>query len=424
MIENELAKTEIKLNLGKLDTQMQFKKVEIELVKTNDLEVGMDVDSIAIDMLNVRVTKVTMKQYERIKKMIEDNFQYKSYYSFGNSDYKYNINIQVGIGSEGGIYVAYRHNAAKESKQQMYDMKIEFNPSKATKVTEVFFKELCQILNNQNSFKVISCDIAVDVPYPINEIYSINTSGREYSNVRGTRYYGTSQKDNYLKIYDKVKERKDKGMEIPASSHPKGHLTRLELTRRFKNGKGMSLESLYHFKHDKIDEKYSIGSLRNIKHIYLKMIIDSIMNPNNGYSIKSIPQRDRDVFEKLLDTVPHKLEFEKLLNSKWPELLKTIERWFVGVSTQQEEDLVVCGDISDLEWEVNSKTNKTRLEHYEELNDAAIGRQEIENRKAMFEIDRQIKGLIEAKEMLYSQVFDNEISEKDIKKSLHSLATE
>lgn len=143
----------------------------------------------------------------------------------GRSEYHYRLNVGEGAGA---ITVSYKHNSAKPI-DDLYTMRLEFNPQKNQEMHTEFFK-IYNSLFSHHTKKVKQFDVAFDVPLNINSIFAMSTTGRDKSYFKNTMYYGCSGKHGRLKIYDKKTELEDKqGVEMDVK-----HLTRVEYTVKLK----------------------------------------------------------------------------------------------------------------------------------------------------------------------------------------------
>jgi len=142
----------------------------------------------------------------------------------GASEYHHNLHIGRGAGA---IMISWKHNSAREL-QPSYRMRIEFNPSKQTKMTKWFWETFIQRIIQYPKY-IKQMDLAFDIPTHVNNISAISLTGRDRSLFKNTRYFGSSGKSGRLKIYDKKTELEDvQGVLVEDEN-----LTRIEYTMKF-----------------------------------------------------------------------------------------------------------------------------------------------------------------------------------------------
>lgn len=143
----------------------------------------------------------------------------------GRSEYHYKMNISQGGGA---ISIGYKHNSARDYVDGFYDMRVEFNPNKQTKLFDGFW-ELFKGYFKHYQKKVKQVDIAFDVPVDIKKIIAISKTGRHKSYFKNTLYFGSSGNAGRLKIYDKKTE-----LEENQKIKIEHDLTRIEYTLKFE----------------------------------------------------------------------------------------------------------------------------------------------------------------------------------------------
>lgn len=297
----------------------------------------MQIENVAIDRVNLRIEKVTMKQFEQLdmrlqhlrydsKLVLLDKrlgkeqglFHIRTQEKIGGADYRYNIYVSEHETTDGAIFIGYKHNSAKAS--EYYDMKIEFNPNKANNVQRYLLKALESIIDKK-VVKLVECDIAIDIPYKPSDIYVVNKSGKLPSSCDTTRYFGQKHTDGYLKLYDKLKEQ---GLEV--SSKGSLNLTRIEFTLKPNKGDGLIYQKLLRYKVG-LNKSYKMGSLHEIGCISVKCMALAL---TNGYIKRSeLPRSVKDEIDRTLIKITNRLDIDTIINSRWSDLMESINEWFM-----------------------------------------------------------------------------------------------
>lgn len=291
----------------------------------------MQIENVAIDRVNLRLEKVTMKQFEQLdmrlqhlrygsKLMLLDKrldkeqglFHIRTQEKLGGADYRYNIYVSEHETTDGAIFIGYKHNSAKAS--EYYDMKIEFNPNKVNNVQRYLLKALESIAKT-NVVKLVECDVAIDIPYKTSDVYIVNKTGKIPSSCDTTRYFGQKHTNGYLKVYDKAKEQ---GFD--------GTLTRIEFTLKPNASDGMIYRKLLEYR-VRLNGSYEIGLLNEIEDFSLKCVAIAI---TNGHIKRSeVPRYDRNKLDLTLSKTTNKVNVDTIINSRWSDLMESISEWFM-----------------------------------------------------------------------------------------------
>lgn len=140
---------------------------------------------------------------------------------------EYHHNFKVGDG-EGSVTIQYKHNTQPE-RQQRYNMRIEFNPSKVSGHKDNLFHLIQSRFgkgeNGRTIINITMMELAIDVEVNPKTVMVFPKQGREENRIRGDRYYGMRGRHGRLKVYDKKREREEKGFTVDAKK-----LTRIEFT--------------------------------------------------------------------------------------------------------------------------------------------------------------------------------------------------
>lgn len=395
----------------------------------------MKIENVAVDRINLRIEKVTSRQWQQIIDglfyLVRDDkiVNYKVSEKFGVADYRHSINIDVANDRQGAIYLGFKNNSAKLNVNCTYDMKIEFNPSKSTEMTTNVHQLLNGIIGD-NTVRLIEFDIAIDVPYKLNDVFSFNAR-RQYSNVNGTRYYGKMHKDGYLKIYDKAKERKE-----VANVDIGKDLTRIEFTVKPNDGGGISHLNLldYTVSYDKV---YKIGLLNSIKNTLTKCVVLALLSPDNSIKYKHLSKSEQAQVSSDLKEVKRLIQLDRVINDNMKDLVESFEKWFFNSANKSDNILIFDSEDRDItktnKLSAKSKADKIRrfgkLEYSEQTYEEQLN--DLNNNEYNFKVKKDDKRLeIEELERQMKEISNRIIQLKKErkenfrhKKSLHSLAT-
>ncbi len=359
--------------------------------------VGLKVENVAIDRINLRIEKVKIKEFEELvmalkfyakgdklkvlndlKEDEDDLFHIRELEKLGGTDYRYNLYLSEGRTSDGAVYVGYKHNSARLG--DTYDLKVELNPSKCNKAQDSLLKALHHKLSDK-VVRLVEFDVAIDIQHRTSNVYIINKSGKLPSSYDTTRYFGQKHTNGYLKMYDKLKEQRleisptsnvyiiNKSGKLPSSydttryfgqKHtngylkmydklkeqrleisPKGslYLTRIEFTLRPNDNTGLIYKDLEKYKFN-LDKCYDIGLLDGINDITVKCMALAL---THGHIKRSeLPRKQKEEIKSELDKIDNKLTIDKLLNDKWESLLDSVSDWF-GLSKNYTKNYALFG---------------------------------------------------------------------------------
>lgn len=314
----------------------------------------MLIENVAIDRLNLRIEKVTFKEFEELELQLrllkrENKTKFLEYedtknniknlYAFKDeedglfsirlseklslSEYRYQINLSEHDTTDGAVFIGYKHNSVKAS--EYYDMKIEFNPNKSNKAQRYLLQALNRVVGNK-VVKLVSCDVAIDIPYKTDDVYIVNKTGKTPSSCDTTRYFGKKNTNGYLKLYDKLKEQK-----VSVSPEGSEQLTRVEFTLKFDDG--IPFAKLLKYKTD-FDKMYTIGLLHDIEDVAVKCIARCLTRGEVKRS--ELPRYAKDIITKTLNKTTNKMKLNTIINSRWKDLMESISEWFMWSSTYSQ----------------------------------------------------------------------------------------
>lgn len=371
-----------------------------------NLPPNVQIENVSVDRVVLKFKDVTTDEFNNLQNslidLMESGYLYnvKSYQNASARSYLYNINIPVDevVATEGAIYIGYLHNSNKNRLNgNSFNMKMEFNPNKATHINQMVLLAIKQCLKNKQ-VELTDLDIAIDVPYPIKDVYSVSNKSRNTSSNNTTRYYGEQHKHGYLKIYDKTKERLDfiksvnkarkkQGLdELDIKDYVPDHeVTRIEVTLcpscksdevDKKAKEGVTFKQLQKHRFD-FDSLYSIGVYGEDQDMVFRCVMYAIMDSMSGIEAKDFPRGQKNKLKKqrneLQETNGFRLNY--ILKSCWQQLCESIESYFFTDKAEQEhQELVLafkeCSSPKPNDRElylVNPKTGQTFENHFDEL---------------------------------------------------------
>jgi len=194
-----------------------------------------------MDKIVYMIDNVSLSDFQKLKDDLGE-LEYKGklssvVYRVGTGISEYHYNLHIGHG-EGAVFIGWQHNASRPvfvGSEKLWDMKIEYNPSKLLEWHTVALRCL------QSNFvwhdrRLITIDLCVDIEVHKDSIF-VFARGKEENRYRGDRYYGYKSNHGHLKVYDKKRERKEKaGIDVFPEDEMYRDLTRIEYTLKFDKG--------------------------------------------------------------------------------------------------------------------------------------------------------------------------------------------
>lgn len=243
--------------------------------------VKYSIDKLKIEFQDLRDTDVQMF-LDKLEKGSLDS-EYTSFYTSSQmSKCKYNYIYGSG---DGAIYLGVVPNWKKEEKHTK-SIVLEYNPNKACPMMSNVFDWLFK--TNKVSWHVMSVDIAADMSLEYSNIVMLKRDKREEFHNIGhsaieTRYLGALG-HGHIKLYDKAKEQKLKGV----------NWSRFEITLKEKNTLAPTLECFSET--CKIPKLYSQNvqlSFNNLNDIDNLALIAIISDINLLYTVKRYETRKK-----------------------------------------------------------------------------------------------------------------------------------
>lgn len=154
--------------------------------------------TVSIDRIVIDFTDVYWDFFNEFHKRICHFYGVRM--TVGERGFQYRIKINTG---EHFLHISYKLIYAPRTQKNT--LRIEGYP----KSLVYFCHWLEQIRDYANEILFVRCDVAFDIPVPINDLFTMSTKGRKLRPFKGTRYYnGKHQRreDGYCRVYDKKRE--------------------------------------------------------------------------------------------------------------------------------------------------------------------------------------------------------------------------
>mgnify|MGYP001249955370 CR=1 FL=1 len=204
--------------------------------------------TVSIDRIVIDFTDVYWDFFNEFHKRICHFYGVKM--TVGARGFQYRIGINTG---EHFLHISYKLVYAPKTRKNT--LRIEAYPKSL-----VYFRAwLEQIRDYANEILFVRCDVAFDIPVPINDLFTMSTKGRKLRLFKGTRYYNGKhqrQEDGYCRVYDKKRQLLETGRQ-----KIRGERTRMEIVYAPK-GK-ISLVSLVQYP-PKFNSKYLCAVLTDL----------------------------------------------------------------------------------------------------------------------------------------------------------------
>ncbi len=249
------------------------------------------------------IDKLRLKTYICYSDFKEIEFYIKTFYSnnikkFWISDkinaFHYNYNIEIDEGKS--FYIAFMHNQEdinfnKDNKN--YNFTIEFNPNKL-----IDNSLLLHILHSFGNWLLRSFDLSVDIPINILDLI-IDKSLKRKIHIESfgldniTYYIGTKDSDGYIKIYNK---------KIESNLNIVGHLTRIEITRKYDDFDLKGIKS-FKFGNKFLPQVYLNQYVFSFSDITKKdkTLLALLYAVQSGYPLNDLSRVYREKIKKMLD---------------------------------------------------------------------------------------------------------------------------
>ncbi|MGM1022538.1 MAG: replication initiation factor family protein [Bacillota bacterium] len=172
--------------------------------------------TVSIDRIVIDFTDVYWDFFNEFHKRICHYYGVRM--TVGDRGFQYRIRINTG---EHFLHLSYKLVYAPKTRKNT--LRIEVYPKSL-----VYFRHwLEQIRDYANEILFVRCDVAFDIPVPINDLFTMSIKGRRLRPFKGTRYYNGKhqrQEDGYCRVYDKKRQLLETGRQ-----EIKGERTRIEI---------------------------------------------------------------------------------------------------------------------------------------------------------------------------------------------------
>lgn len=151
--------------------------------------------------------RMSVKDFSRITNYFSCEPLFKQYEQFGINEFKFNYAYKDDLCSFWFGFISnsefIKGNASFSNPLALHNFTIEFNPNKCKDNKFLMF-----ILKQMNDIRIVSCDLACDLPYNINQLEFIpqNKSFKHFFDTPDGLTYYFGKGDKRIKIYDKTKE--------------------------------------------------------------------------------------------------------------------------------------------------------------------------------------------------------------------------
>lgn len=154
--------------------------------------------SVSIDRIVIDFTGIHWDFFNEFRKRICHFYGVRM--MVGERGFQYRIRINIG---EHFLHLSYKLIYAPRTQKNM--LRIEAYPKSL-----VYFRQwLEQIRDYARQVLFVRCDVAYDIPAPIQDVFTMSKTGRKLRLYKGTRYYNGKhqrQEDGYCRVYDKKRE--------------------------------------------------------------------------------------------------------------------------------------------------------------------------------------------------------------------------
>lgn len=152
-------------------------------------------------------SKISVKDFSVFTRAFANEPLFKQYERFGLNEFKFNYNYKD---EDCSFWFGFLSNSeylkgdsSLSNPNALHNFTIEFNPNKCEDNSYLLY-----ILSHLHNIKIVSCDLACDLPFNINQLdfIPVNKSFKHmFDTPEGLTYY-FGKGDNRIKIYDKTKE--------------------------------------------------------------------------------------------------------------------------------------------------------------------------------------------------------------------------
>lgn len=174
----------------------------------NNLNIISNKLSYCVDMIRLSC-KISARDFALLIKAFSNEPNISEYEKSAINEFKMNFNYKDQDCSFWFGYLPnsefYNSNSSISNPNALHNLTVEFNPNKCKDN-----KFLLYLLDHMQSIKLVSCDLACDLPFPITDLdfIPVNKSFKHILDTPEGRTYYFGKGDKRIKIYDKTKEAK------------------------------------------------------------------------------------------------------------------------------------------------------------------------------------------------------------------------
>lgn len=263
---------------------------------------------LSIDRIVIKYRDVYWSFFNPFKQSICDYYGIKEY--IGKTGFKYHLHIREC--PDRYFHISYQLCYAPKSKK--HPLRIETHPDHLE-----HFKPILDALRaHASSIWFVRCDVAFDIPRPMNQVFTASRTGRRMNLYEGTRYYGGKrqrQQAGYCRVYDKREEQRERKRKDIG-----GELTRVEIV--YKPEEKILMDSLVQFP-PTLNNLYSCFILTDVtplkpeKRAMLLVVHQGLM------TMDDFTPHHRRMIQKLLES-QETIDFDQIAQKQWGENMSAL----------------------------------------------------------------------------------------------------
>ncbi|WP_334075552.1 MULTISPECIES: hypothetical protein [Paenibacillus] len=134
---------------------------------------------LSVDKIAVEYHGVTVNFYNQLALSFRDWFDIEPAIPYKGYVYHWNLALD-------DAYLYLRYQPWWQKKSRKYSLRIETHPDHLVK----FQRLLDALYSHAQKVSFSRCELAYDIPYPMNNAFIASNTGRNMNVYEGTRYYG------------------------------------------------------------------------------------------------------------------------------------------------------------------------------------------------------------------------------------------
>ncbi|MED0679989.1 replication initiation factor family protein [Aneurinibacillus thermoaerophilus] len=258
---------------------------------------------LSIDRIVIEYRDVYWTFFNPFKQNICDYYGIKEY--IGKTGFKYHLHIR----EYPDRYFHISYQPYHEPKSMKHTLRIETHPDHL----EYFQHILDGLKANASTIWFVRCDVAFDIPCPMNQVFTASRTGRYMNLYEGTRYYGKKsqrQQAGYCRVYDKCKEQKERKQKKTV-----GALTRVEIV--YKPQEKIPMDSLIQFP-PTFNNLYSCSILTDLEPLKPEKRAMVLAVQQGLMTLDDFTPYHRRTIQKLLES-QEMIDFDQIAHEQWEE---------------------------------------------------------------------------------------------------------